>query len=182
VTAAVEDKLGFAEISVVSFADVYGGKIVAALDRQHPRDLFDVEDLLANEGITEDLRLAFIVYLISHDRPMYEVLSPTLKDIEPEFRANFRGMTDKPVDLKHLLAAREALIADVVGKMPDTHRSFLISFERGQPKWELLGLPHAASLPAVKWRQLNLDKLDADRRGTLVAELERVLSKSGHSS
>jgi len=30
------------EIPVVSLEDVYGGKLVAALDRQHPRDLFDV--------------------------------------------------------------------------------------------------------------------------------------------
>jgi predicted nucleotidyltransferase component of viral defense system len=52
VSAAVEDAFGFAEIQVVSLPDLYGGKIVAALDRQHPRDLFDVRDLLANEGIT----------------------------------------------------------------------------------------------------------------------------------
>lgn len=36
VTPAVEDAFGFAEIQVVSFADLYAGKIVAALDRQHP--------------------------------------------------------------------------------------------------------------------------------------------------
>lgn len=75
VSEAVEDAFGFAEISVVSFADLYAGKIVAALDRQHPRDLFDVRDLLANEGITDALRQAFIIYLVSHDRPMHEVLA-----------------------------------------------------------------------------------------------------------
>ncbi len=56
VAKAVEHKLGFAEMQLVSFADLYAGKLVAALDRQHPRDLFDVRDLLANEGIDDALR------------------------------------------------------------------------------------------------------------------------------
>src|SRR5260370_22530142 len=84
-----EVEFGFAEARVVSFADLYAGKIVAALDRQHPRDLFDVRDLLANEGITDDLRQAFIVYLLSHDRPMSEVLAPTLIDIASAFTHAF---------------------------------------------------------------------------------------------
>ncbi len=37
VSAVVEDEFGFAEIQLVSFADLYAGKIMAALDRQHPR-------------------------------------------------------------------------------------------------------------------------------------------------
>ena len=81
VSEAVEAAFGFAEIQVVSFADLYAGKLVAALDRQHPRDLFDVRDLLANEGISDELRKAFVVYIISHNRPMHEVLAPTRQDI-----------------------------------------------------------------------------------------------------
>jgi predicted nucleotidyltransferase component of viral defense system len=175
VSEAVEEAFGFAEIKVVSFADLYAGKIVAALDRQHPRDLFDVRDLLANEGIDDALRKAFIVYLLSHDRPMSEVLKPTRLDIAPEFARGFDGMTDTAVTIKELSAAREALIANIVGKMPSDHRKFLISFERGKPDWALLGLEGAAELPAVKWRQLNLDKLTAEKRAALVAGLENAL-------
>ena len=36
-------------------------------------------------------------------------------------------------------------------------------------------LPAARDLPAVKWRQLNLDKLTEDKRSALVAQLEEVL-------
>ena len=90
VTARVEEEFGFAETPVVSFADLYAGKIVAALDRQHPRDLFDVRDLLAHEGISDELRQAFIVYLISHDRPIAEVIVPRRKDIAPGVRARVR--------------------------------------------------------------------------------------------
>lgn len=177
VSPAVEDAFGFAEIRVVSFADLYGGKIVAALDRQHPRDLFDARDLLANEGIDDALRRAFIVYLLSHDRPMSEVLAPTCKDISKEFARGFQGMTDKPVPLDELIAAREALIAELVGHMPDEHRRFLVSFERGAPDWPLLGLKGIAELPAVLWRQQNLDKLSRDARAALIARLEQVLAR-----
>lgn len=175
VRPAVEENFGFAEIQVVSFPDLYGGKIVAALDRQHSRDLFDVRDLLVNEGISDELRQAFIVYLLSHGRPMHEVVDPTRKDIRKDYERGFEGMTDRPVRLDELLEAREALIREIIGNMPDDHRRFLISFERGEPEWPLLGLEHASDLPAVQWRRLNLDKLSQEARGNLVKELERKL-------
>ncbi len=177
VSPSVEATFGFAEMNVVSFADLYAGKIVAALDRQHPRDLFDVRDLLANEGISDDLRRAFIIYLISHGRPMSEVLEPTRKVITEEFLRGFEGMTEEPVALDDLIAAREAIIADVVGKMPKAHRQFLTLFERGEPDWALLGLPAAADLPAVKWRQQNLDSLSKEKRAALVKRLAEVLGE-----
>jgi predicted nucleotidyltransferase component of viral defense system len=176
VSESVEETFGFAEIQVVSFADLYAGKIVAALDRQHPRDLFDVRDLLANEGIDDNLRRAFIVYMLSHDRPMSEVLAPTRKDISDEFLRGFEGMTESPVSRDELIAAREALIAEIVGKMPEAHRRFLISFEKGTPEWALLGVPGAPKLPAVLWRQQNLDKLSLEKRAALVAGLEKALA------
>lgn len=175
VSPAVEDIFGFAEIRVVSFPDLYGGKIVAALDRQHPRDLFDVRDLLAAEGIDDALRRAFIVYLLSHDRPMSEVLAPTRKDIAAEFARGFQGMTDHQVSLDELTAALEALIGEVIGNMPAKHRQFLLSFERGEPDWSFLELDTVADLPAVRWRQLNLDKLAAEERAALVAGLAAAL-------
>lgn len=176
VTDAVQEQFGFAEIQVVSFADLYAGKLVAALDRQHPRDLFDVRDLLATEGLSDDLRRAFIVYLVAHDRPMFEVLRPVFKPLDGEHAQGFAGMTESPVALEALSATRDALIASIVDGMPDAHRTFLISFERGQPDWDLLGLPAAAELPAVKWRQLNLDKLPGERRAELVERLREALS------
>jgi predicted nucleotidyltransferase component of viral defense system len=175
VTEEVEAAFGFAEANVASFNDLYAGKIVAALDRQHPRDLFDIRDLLAAEGIDDTLRQAFIVYLLSHDRPMHEVLRPTRHDITPEFKRGFDGMTDKPVTVEELLEAREALIKNIVGDMPDAHRRFLISFERGKPDWDLLELEGVKDLPSVRWRQSNLDKLSAEKLAALVAQLEGVL-------
>lgn len=175
VMPSVEDEFGFAEMEVVSFADLYAGKIVAALDRQHPRDLFDVRDLLAHEGISDELRRAFLVYLISHNRPMAEVLAPTRKPLAEEFARGFVGMTQDPVALADLEAAREAIIAAMIADMPDAHRHFLVGFKRGEPDWDLLGIPGAPHLPAVRWKQHNLSNLPADKRRKLVEALQRVL-------
>ncbi|MFQ3453033.1 nucleotidyl transferase AbiEii/AbiGii toxin family protein [Bradyrhizobium sp. UFLA01-814] len=175
VSPSIEENFGFAQMKVVSFADLYAGKLVAALDRQHPRDLFDVRDLLANEGITDDLRKAFIVYLISHDRPISEVVVPRRKDIQHEFTHGFEGMTADEVTLDELLEARETLIAEIAGKMPQAHKDFLIGFKRGEPDWGPLGIPGAADLPAVRWKQINSDKIPAEQRAKLVAQLDHVL-------
>ena len=158
VSARVEDEFGYAEIQVVSFPDLYVGKIVAALGRQLPGDFFDVWDLLANEGIGEGLRKAFIVYLVSHNRPMAEVLAPARLDIAAEFARGFEGMTEASVTLDELLRAREALITEIMGGMPENHRHFPMSAKRGEPSWALLGVPGAEALPSVRWRTRELGK------------------------
>ncbi len=175
VSPAVEDQFGYAECRIVFFGDLYGGKIVAALDRQHPRDLFDVRDLLANEGITDGLRAAFLVYLISHNRPMAEVLAPALKDIRHEFETGFAGMAREPVTLDSLLAARADLIRRIAGEMPESHRRFLISFKAGEPDWSLLPVPQAKELPAVRWKLENLSRLPKPKHAKLLDNLKRVL-------
>jgi len=160
---------------VAHFADLYAGKIMAALDRQHPRDLFDVRDLLANEGIDETLRKAFIVYLLSHNRPMGEILAPQRLNISAEYKRGFESMVDQEVSLDDLLKAREDLINDVVGKMPEQHKRFLISVKKGEPDWSLLDLPGAKELPAVRWKLENLAKLSSAKRAQLLSGLSEAL-------
>ncbi len=174
VSEKVEDQFSFAETLVVSRDDLYAGKLVAALDRQHPRDLFDVRDLLANEGISDTLRQAFLVYILSHNRPAAEVLAPRRKDIEQEFQNNFVGMTTAPVRIEDLIAAREQMIEIVVGQMPQEHREFLIGVERGDVRWQLADLQEVAELPAVRWKLSNLDKVSPDRRETFAADLAAI--------
>ena len=67
---------GFMEANVLAFEDVYGGKLVAALDRLHPRDLFDVKIFYYNEGLTDKLFRTFLIYVASSRRPMHEILAP----------------------------------------------------------------------------------------------------------
>lgn len=169
---------GFAEMQVVSFADLYGGKIVAALDRQHPRDFFDVRDLLRNEGIDDALRQAFAVYLISHRRPLAEVLAVRPKDIAAEFERGFAGTTDEPVTLDELIAARDQIKDVIAGAMPAAHRRLLLSVEAGEPDWSHLGIEGVAELPSVRWRLQNIRSLDAARRAENIAQLGDVLGES----
>lgn len=147
------------DIPVVSLEDVYGGKLMAAMDRQHPRDLFDVMQLFAHEGITGSIRRAFVIYLASHNRPVHEVLFPSLRDIRREFEHNFVGMTAEPVELDALLAAREQMMRELQQGLTDEERRFLLSLVTAEPEWALLELPHVEKLPGVRWKLQNLERL-----------------------
>lgn len=175
VSAKVEETYGYADAQVVSLADLYAGKLVAALDRQHPRDLYDVRLLLAEDGISDDLRRAFIAYALQSRKPLNVILAPPRRDLALKYAQEFEGMTVEPVSLQDLEATREAMIERVVGGMPDEHRQFLVSFKRGEPDWGLLGLSEIAQLPAVRFRQEKLEALSLEVRGDQLAKLEQVL-------
>ena len=147
------------EIPVVSLEDAYGGKLVAAMDRQHPRDLFDVMQLFAHEGITAGIRRTFVVYLASHNRPVHEVLFPSLRDIRQEFENNFSGMTAEAVKLDALLAARERMVRELQQGLNANERRFLLSLVAAEPEWSLLGVPHLEQLPGPRWKLQNLERL-----------------------
>lgn len=157
--AARESLLADLELPVVSLEDVYGGKLVAAMDRQHPRDLFDVMQLFAHEGITPGIRRAFVVYLASHNRPVHEVLFPTLRNIEQEYERNFKGMTTEPVELAALLTARERMLQELQSGLDAEERGFLISLVEGSPQWSLLGIAHIEQLPGIRWKLQNVLQL-----------------------
>ena len=147
------------EIPVVSLEDLYGGKLVAAMDRQHPRDLFDVMELYAHEGITPAIRRTFVVYLASHNRPVHEVLFPALRDITQDYNGTFKGMTSEPVELAELLATRERLVNDLQKNLDAKERRFLLSIVSNAPKWGLMGIAHLEQLPAIRWKLRNIDLL-----------------------
>ncbi len=148
------------EIPVVSLEDVYGGKLVAAMDRQHPRDLFDVMQLFTHEGITAGIRRAFVVYLASHNRPVHEVLFPAMRDVGQEYERNFKGMTADPVELAALLAARERMVQELQSGLDADERRFLLSLVVGRPEWPLLGIAHIEHLPGIRWKLHNLAQLE----------------------
>lgn len=147
------------ELPLVSPEDVYGGKLVAAMDRQHPRDLFDVMELFEHGGITPGIRRAFVVYLASHNRKIHEVLFPEPKDISLAYEGAFSGMTVEAVTLDKLLETRERLFHELPAALDDKEREFLRTFIRSTPDWSLLDVPHLEKLPAIRWRLQNLKHL-----------------------
>lgn len=165
------------EIPVVSLEDVYGGKLVAALDRQHPRDLFDVMQLFAHEGITPGIRRAFVVYLACHNRPVHEVLFPQLKNIEHDYQHNFVGMTTDPVPLDVLLATRDRMITELQTGLDDNERQFLLSLVAGEPNWPLLGIAHLEHLPAIRWKLHNLEQLKNSNAKKFAEQADELASR-----
>jgi predicted nucleotidyltransferase component of viral defense system len=177
--AASQALLADLEIPVVSPEDAYGGKLVAAMDRQHPRDLFDVLQLFANEGITPGIRRAFVVYLACHRRPVHEVLFPSPRDIGMEFERNFQGMTTDPVKLSELIAARDRMLHEVQSGLDADERAFLLSLFANEPAWSLLGIKHLEQLPAIRWKLQHLGelrKVNAKKFAAQAAALERKLA------
>ncbi len=159
----------------LSFEDLYAGKICAALDRQHPRDLFDIKLLFENEGFTERIRKAFIVYLISHSRPIVEVLNPGLKDIKVIFEQEFAGMTIQEVKLSDLIKIRTDLIKTIKDTLTGDEKKFLLTFKNRNPEWSLLSLDGIDKLPAVKWKLINLERMKPDLHKKAYEKLEKYL-------
>ena len=175
VRAAVEDEFGYVEVPVVALADLYAGKICAALDRQHPRDLFDVKWLLENEGLTDEIRKALLVYLSSHNRPMAELLKPQFKDISAIYAGEFANMAETDVPLEELEAVRERLVALIHQGLTENEKAFLLSFKNREPDWPLLELSGVSELPAIKWKQINLAKMPDEKHKQALEKLKEVL-------
>ncbi|MGE4233533.1 MAG: nucleotidyl transferase AbiEii/AbiGii toxin family protein [Bacteriovoracia bacterium] len=162
-------------LDVLSDADLYGGKLCAALDRQHPRDLFDVKILLENEGITDAIRQCFVVYLASHDRPIHEVLQPTRKDITEVFEDYFEGMTTETVSLKDLHDVRESLVRIINKDLTDAERRFLLSIKEGTPDWALIEIDGVEKLPGIQWKLLNIKQMNKKKHKEYIEKLKKRL-------
>jgi hypothetical protein len=157
---AVETEFGrFVSVNVVSHAELFGGKICAALDRQHPRDLFDVHHMLENEGFTDDIRLGFIASLLSHSRPLHEIIRPNFQDQRHVFGSQFAGMALTPFSYADYEATRGRLVQEIKQGWTDADRAFLISFKKGAPDWSLIPLADLSRMPAVQWKLANIQKL-----------------------
>lgn len=163
-------------MQTLSKADIYGGKICAALDRQHPRDLFDVKLLLDEGGLTEDVRRSFVIYLASHDRPMNELLAPTWKDIGEVYQNDFQGMTLEEIPLSDLLEARSKLHESVKQGLSSEEKQFLLSVKKCAPEWNLLGISGLEKLPALQWKLLNIKKMSEAKREEAYQKLEAAFS------
>lgn len=174
-TGEVERKFGFAEVQVVALEDLYAGKLCAAFDRQHPRDFFDVMLLLENEGITDGIRQAFLVYLISHRRPMHELLTPRWKPIDRLFRSEFRGMSFKESSPEHLEHAAKDALQRLLSDFTDQEKQFLCSMYTSTQDWEALPFNHIQDLPAIKWKLLNIKSMDKMKREIALKDLRLAL-------
>ena len=161
----------YCEANIVPLTQLYGGKIAAALSRQHPRDLFDVKYM---DIPLADCREGLIFCLLGSDRPIHESFAPRLIDQSEAMANQFDGMTDIPFTYAEFEETRTKLIADVNNILTDADRRFLVSFEYGEPEWDNYEFAHFKDFPSVKWKLLNLQKLAEQNPAKLRVEAEKL--------
>jgi hypothetical protein len=147
------------EVLSLAVSELYGSKLVAALDRQHPRDLFDVKKMYETHGLTSEIVDCFVVYLAGHNRPLHEVLFPNRQLIADIFNNEFAGMTNEEVTVEELESVRSKLMEDLPKVLTEKHKEFFLSQVQGSPDWNKLPFSHLKNLPALKWKLQNLEAL-----------------------
>lgn len=163
----------YCEANIVPLTQLYGGKIAAALSRQHPRDLFDVKYM---DIPLADCREGLIFCLLGSDRPIHESFAPRLIDQSEAMANQFDGMTDIPFTYAEFEETRTKLIDDVNGMMSEADKNFLVSFEQGKPEWEGYEFDYMRNYPSVKWKLFNLAKLAKQNPEKLTKEAAKLKS------
>lgn len=167
----------FCEIQVVPLSQLYGGKICAALDRQHPRDLFDVKYLMQNEGFSSDIKKGFIYCLLGSDRPINEILNPHLLNQESVIISQFEGMSSEPFEYKEYETVRNQMVQVVQSSLTAADRNFLLQFKNLSPVWDEYNY---AEFPSIRWKLENLRNLrekNPDKHTKLYGLLDEFLKK-----
>lgn len=165
------------DVPMLDQSELYGSKLVAAMDRQHPRDMFDVMNMLRQFGWQPLFVECFVAYLASHNRPVHEVLFPRKVSLESAFTNEFAGMTREPIELAELERTQERLIAELPRALTSTQREFLLSLVRAEPRWKLMPFSHLSELPAMQWKLLNLEKLRSRNRKRFNEQYETLASR-----
>ena len=158
-------------------AEIYAGKVLAALDRQHPRDLFDIWRLYQKGGLNDEILDVFAVYLCAHNRPPNEILGVSNKNINEMYRNSLVGMIrmETPT-VDQLVEVRERLRNDIITGLSKDSRLFIIDFFSGAPQWDLLPFKHLKELPALQWKLQNLAQFKLARPSELDRQNAELIS------
>lgn len=146
--------------NIVSWSQLYGGKIAAALSRQHPRDLFDCRDMTSDDF--EAVKNGFMLCLLGSDKPIIESLNPNPIDQREALDNQFEGMTNVPFNYDDYQKARLNLLEVVNQGLTDDDKAFLISFEDGNPDWSKCCAGDLSYYPSVRWKLQNIAKIKSN--------------------
>jgi predicted nucleotidyltransferase component of viral defense system len=164
----------FCVMPIVPISQLFGGKIVAALDRQHPRDLFDVKQLLEAEGFTDEIKEGFLFSLLCSDRPINEVIRPNFQDQRSAHENQFAGMTDDEFTYEEFEVTRERLVQVVNQSLTQKDKEFLLSVKDVNPAWDIYDFQR---FPSINWKLQNLQKLKANNPDKHKEQLEKLKEK-----
>jgi hypothetical protein len=164
-------------VPVLATPELYGSKIVAAMDRQHPRDLFDVKGLFEAGGLTPEIVECFVCYLAGHNRPVHEVLFSRDQDMSVAFQNEFQGMTRIPIAFSDLEKARKKLKTELPARLTENHQQFLIGLAEGAPDWGLMKCSHLSDLSAIQWKLHNLARLKKSNPSKFAQQAQELRSR-----
>lgn len=162
---------------VLASAELYGSKLVAAMDRQHPRDIFDVLGLYSDNGLTPEIIECFVCYLAGHNRPVHEVLFSNDLDLSAAFENEFIGMTRNPITLPELQKTQARLKKELPVRLTERQRLFLIGLASGEPDWTLMKCRHLEKLPAIQWKLHNLARLKKSNPQKFVQQAQELRTR-----
>lgn len=166
----------FCTMPVVPVGQLFGGKIIAALDRQHPRDMFDIKYLLKTEGFTQEIKEGFLLYLLCSDRPISEIIIPNFQDQRSALVNQFAGMTDEVFSYEEYELIRRKLVQNIHANLTEVDKAFLLSMKNATPDWSLYNFE---CFPAIAWKLQNLQKLkerNPDKHHEQYEALEKKLN------
>lgn len=156
---SAEELFGYIDFPILSKMETFGGKICAALDRQHPRDLFDIYQLIQNDGITDDIIKGFVVMLLSANRPLSEIIAPNILDRKSIFLSEFQGMTDIEFSYEQHIETLKYLVNLIQENLKGKYKKQLLDFVSLNVDFESFNIPNIEKFPAIKWKIQNLEKL-----------------------
>jgi len=169
----------FCAILMVPLGQLYGGKLCAALDRQHPRDIFDIKLLLENEGFTDEIKHGFILGLVSSNRPTHELLNPNLLNQCAAFKNQFEGMASIEFSYDDYENVRIQLIETIKTSLSEEDKAFILSLNRLSPAWSIYNYQN---FPAVLWKLQNLKKFKKDNPKEYIKQLNKLEGILGSTS
>lgn len=144
----------FSSINIVPNGQLYGGKVCAAMDRQHPRDIFDVKQLLQKQGFTKEIKEGFLFRLLSADRSIQDVLFPNLQDQRLAMTNQFVGMSEEQFSYEEYEYVRETMVNTVQASITEEDKLCILGFKNCTPDWSIYNFE---AYPSIKWKLQNLE-------------------------
>ena len=163
-----------AVVKCLAYLELYAGKLNAMVDRQHPRDIFDMYLYWRKNKTLKDLMDCFVAYVAQNSRPFSELLEPNELDIAKIYETDFIGMTEEKVSLDVLIDFRKMLFAEIKKALTKQQKEFLFSLMQNKPDWSLLLFPYLKDMPAIQWKMQNIAKMPADKSKAEIRKLEKI--------
>ncbi|MCK7518803.1 MAG: hypothetical protein MZV64_14290 [Ignavibacteriales bacterium] len=74
-----------------------------------------------------------------------------------------------------MISVESDLILKIKASLTDEQKKFILSFKNKKSEWKLSGIEGIENYPSVKWKLMNLEKMDTKkRRHLLMIKLKEV--------